>query len=123
MSGSGWGRQSRANGSAVSRGSGAMPSLPATAPSSESFSEVLRRYFHHSGSSITQLAHGSWLDSGYVSRLLSQNWDPLNPPLVQDERPKQPSRDAVIRLGLGLGLAVHEVDELLMAAGYAPLVR
>lgn len=91
--------------------------------SAESFSEVLRRYFHRAGSSVTQLAYRSWLDIGYVSRLLSQNCDPLNPRLPVGSKAKQPSRDAVIRLGLGLGLEIHELDELLLAAGYAPLVR
>jgi hypothetical protein len=34
-----------------------------------------------------------------------------------------PSRDALILLGgWGLDLAVHEVDEVLMAADYKPLV-
>jgi hypothetical protein len=42
---------------------------------------------------------------------------------VTDGRIRQPTRDAVIKLGLGLGLAVDEMDELLLAAGYAPLVR
>ena len=42
---------------------------------------------------------------------------------VSDGRIRHPSRDAVIKLGLGLGLGVDEMDELLLAAGYAPLVR
>lgn len=88
-----------------------------------SFSGILRRHFHNSGLSITALAHLSWLDIGYVSRLLNQNSDPLNPSLASDQRSKHPSRDAVIRLGLGLRLALEDLDELLMAAGYAPLVR
>jgi hypothetical protein len=29
----------------------------------------------------------------------------------------------VIRLGLALGLQLEQMDELLLAAGYAPLVR
>ena len=100
-----------------------MPDARTEGETAESFSELLRRYFQRSGTSITRLASRSWLDIGYVSRLLSQDWDPLNPTLASGPKPKQPSRDAVIRLGLGLGLAVHELDELLLAAGYAPLVR
>ncbi len=87
------------------------------------FSGILRRHFRNSGLSITALAHLSWLDIGYVSRLLNQDSDPLNPPITPDQKSKHPSRDAVIRLGLGLRLALEDLDELLMAAGYAPLVR
>ena len=65
-----------------------------------------------------QVARDAWLDesaacperSRRVSRLLS------------GER-SNPSREAIILLGgWGLGLAVEEVDELLLAADYKPLV-
>lgn len=49
--------------------------------SSDSFSDILRNHFRRSELSITQLAHRSWLDIGYVSRLLNQDCDPLNPRL------------------------------------------
>ncbi len=49
---------------------------------------------------------------------------PLNPRAgAGGKRPRQPSRDTVIRLGVGLRLPLHDIDDLLMAAGYAPLVR
>jgi len=66
---------------------------------------VLRRGKHQA-----QVARDAWLDESYVSRLLS------------GER-SNPSREAIILLGgWGLGLAVEEVDELLLAADYKPLV-
>ena len=66
---------------------------------------VLRRGKHQA-----QVARDAWLDESYVSRLLS------------GER-SNPSREAIILLGgWGLGLAVEEVDELLLATDYKPLV-
>ena len=66
---------------------------------------VLRR-----GKMQAQVACAAWLDESYVSRLLS------------GER-SNPSREAIILLGgWGLGLAVEEVDELLLATDYKPLV-
>src|SRR3990172_8886802 len=60
--------------------------------------------------SQAQIARGAWLEESYVSRLLSGERD-------------NPSRDALILLGnWGLELAVEEVDELLLAADYKPLV-
>jgi len=57
-----------------------------------------------------QISRDAWLDESYVSRLFS------------GER-TNPSRDALVLLGAwGLELAVEEVDELLMAADYKPLV-
>ena len=57
-----------------------------------------------------QIARDCWLADSYVSRLLSG--DRLNP-----------SRDALVLLGCwGLELSVDEMDELLIAADYKPLV-
>ncbi|MEX2158129.1 MAG: hypothetical protein WEB04_01885 [Dehalococcoidia bacterium] len=74
---------------------------------------LLQRYGDRAklrGKRQSQIARDAWLDESYLSRLLS------------GER-ENPSRDAVILLGaFGLGLAVEEVDELLMAADYKPLV-
>ncbi|HXG35378.1 MAG TPA: helix-turn-helix transcriptional regulator [Dehalococcoidia bacterium] len=62
------------------------------------------------GKSQAQIARDAWLDESYVSRLFS------------GER-SNPSREALILLGCwGLELAVEEVDELLLAADYKPLV-
>lgn len=88
----------------------------------ETFSEVLRRLMKTRGMSAPRLADRSWLDSAYVWRLTREEVDILNR-RVGDGRIRHPSRDAVIKLGLGLGLRVDEMDELLLAAGYAPLVR
>ena len=88
----------------------------------ESFSAVLQRLMKARGMSAPRLAARSWLDSAYVWRLTREEVDILNR-RVGDGRIRHPSRDAVIKLGLGLGLGVDEMDELLLAAGYAPLVR
>lgn len=62
------------------------------------------------GKSQAQIARDAWLDNSYVSRLLSG-------------QRANPSRDALILLGSwGLELSVDEVDELLIAADFRPLV-
>src|SRR6266540_2989763 len=88
----------------------------------ETFSTVLCRLMKARRMSAPRLADRSWLDSAYVWRLTREEVDILNR-RVGDGRIRHPSRDAVIKLGLGLGLCVDEMDELLLAAGYAPLVR
>ena len=80
----------------------------------DSLSALLRKYSDklrfRKGKRQADVARDAWLDESYVSRLIS------------GERTK-PSRDALILLGSwGLELAVHELDELLMAADYKPLV-
>lgn len=71
------------------------------------YSERVRR---QKGKTQAQIARDSWLADSYVSRLLSG--DRLNP-----------SRDALVLLGCwGLELSVDEMDELLIAAEYKPLV-
>lgn len=88
----------------------------------ETFATVLQRFMRERRFSMTRLAEGSWLDVAYIWRMIRQEIDPLNP-LVGQQRGKQPRRDAVIRLGLALNLRIEQMDELLLAAGYAPLVR
>jgi transcriptional regulator with XRE-family HTH domain len=83
-------------------------------PRGESLTELLQKYGERvrrlKGKEQAQMARDAWLDESYVSRLFS------------GER-ANPSRDALILLGnWGLELAVEEVDELLMAAIYKPLV-
>lgn len=90
--------------------------------SEPSFTTCLNRYLRRSGLSLTQLARRSWLDISYVSRLVNLETDPLNP-RVGEGRGRQASRDTVIRLGIALQLPMEELDELLLSAGYAPLVR
>ena len=88
----------------------------------ESFTACLNRHIRRSGLSLSQLARRSWLDISYVSRLVNLECDPLNPRRGEG-RGRQPSRDTVIRLGIALQLPMEELDELLLSAGYAPLVR
>jgi transcriptional regulator with XRE-family HTH domain len=79
----------------------------------ESLSVLLREYADRvlrNGKTQAQVARDAWLDESYVSRLLSGERD-------------NPSRDALLLLaGWGLGLAVEETDELLVAADYKPLI-
>ena len=80
----------------------------------ESLTELLQKYGERvrrlKGKIQAQISRDAWLDESYVSRLFS------------GER-TNPSRDALVLLGAwGLELAVEEVDELLMAADYKPLV-
>jgi hypothetical protein len=56
------------------------------------------------------ISRDSWLDTSYVCRLINGTRS-------------HPSRDALILLGVwGMELDVHEMDELLIAAEYKPLV-
>ena len=76
----------------------------------ESLSGLLRKFSDRlrfrKSKNQAQIAGDAWLDESYVSRLIS------------GER-AHPSRDALILLGAwGLELAVHELDEVLMAADY-----
>ena len=89
----------------------------------ESFTACLNRHLRRSGLSLSQLARRSWLDISYVSRLVNLHCDPLNPRVGEPSEHRRPSRDAVIRLGLAMQLPLESLDELLLAAGYAPLVR
>jgi transcriptional regulator with XRE-family HTH domain len=86
----------------------------ATQVTGSSLTELLRKYADRvmrvKGKTQAQIARDAWLDESYVSRLVSGERD-------------NPSRDALLLLaGWGLELAVEEVDELLMAADYKPLV-
>lgn len=89
----------------------------------ESFTTCLNRQLRRSGMSLTQLARRSWLDISYVSRLVHLRCDPLNPRIGDQGEKRRPSRDAVIRLGLAMQLPMEDMDELLLSAGYAPLIR
>jgi hypothetical protein len=89
----------------------------------ESFTACLNRHLRRSELSLTALARRSWLDISYVSRLVHLPCDPLNPRYDDRGEKRRPSRDTVIRLGLAMQLPIEDLDELLLAAGYAPLVR
>jgi hypothetical protein len=80
----------------------------------ETLSDMLRRYSEkvrfRKNKRQAAISRDAWLDESYVSRLIS------------GER-SHPSRDALILLGgWGLELDVHELDEVLIAAEYKPLV-
>jgi transcriptional regulator with XRE-family HTH domain len=75
-----------------------------------SFTEALQTYRAQTSKSQADISRDAWIDEGYLSKLLSGEKD-------------NPSRDALIRLAtFGLDLPVEGVDDLLLAAGYAPLV-
>ena len=78
------------------------------------FSITLKTLREKSGKSRYRLAQCSGLDEGYLGRLES------------GER-RNPSRDTVIKIGLALvqgttEVSIHDVQELLLAAGFAPLL-
>lgn len=75
-----------------------------------SFTSLLKSHCEQNGrlryDAVATAAH---LDAAYVYRL------------IKGEK-CHPSSNTVIRLALALRLSVAQTDELLMAAGYAPLV-
>ncbi len=82
--------------------------------------ETIRRFRERAGKSVPALATETSIDRMYLYRLEKQDADWLNRPL-EGGPVKQPSRDLIIRIGVGLALTCDEMDELLMLAGYAPL--
>ena len=79
------------------------------------FAETLKRLRLRAGKSRYRLAQYSGIDQAYILRLESR------------ER-SNPSRDVVLMLALALventeRIGVYDIDELLLAAGYAPLRR
>ncbi len=84
--------------------------LPDRLPLTILLGKYTERVRRSKGKTQAQIARDSWLGDSYVSRLLSG--ERLNP-----------SRDALVLLGCwGLELSVDEMDELLIAAEYKPLV-
>ena len=76
-----------------------------------SFSSLLRNHCERNGTChYDALAAAAHLDTAYVYRL------------IKGEK-SHPSPNAIIRLALALQLTVSQTDELLMAAGYMPLVH
>lgn len=79
------------------------------------FADMLRKLRLRAGKSRYRLAQYSGIDQAYVQRLET------------GER-GNPSRDVVLMLALALvenseTVGLHDVDEFLLAAGYAPLRR
>jgi transcriptional regulator with XRE-family HTH domain len=77
------------------------------------FGRTLRRLRLKTGKSRYRLAQYSGIDQAYLQRL-------------ETEERRNPSRDVVLALALALVegshlVSVDQVDELLLAAGYAPL--
>lgn len=79
-------------------------------PEEASFTALLQSHCEINGNAHYDLvAAAAHLDAAYVYRLIKGD-------------KSHPSSNTVIRLALALHLTVSETDELLMAAGYAPLV-
>ena len=79
------------------------------------FAETLRTLRQRSGKSIYRLAQYSGIDQSYILRL-------------ETGEKANPSRDVVMMLGLALvhdsvSVGIHDVEELLMSAEYAPFRR
>ena len=78
------------------------------------FSGTLKRLRERSGKSRYRVAQFCGLDEAYLARLES------------GER-RNPTRDTVMKIGLALvqdstEVSIHDVNELLLSAGFAPLL-
>ena len=74
----------------------------------------LRMLRKRCGKSIYELSKISGLDPGFIGRI--------------EQGARGASRETVLRLGLALvhasnAITLHDIDELLLDAGFAPLVR
>lgn len=79
-------------------------------PDDLDFTKTFKRFCERNGRSRHDaIAAEAHLDAAYVYRL-------------QMGEKRHPSANVVIRLAIALKLTVSETDELLMSAGYAPLV-
>lgn len=79
------------------------------------FASTLKQLRLKAGKSKYRLAQYSGLDQAYIHRL-------------ENGERRNPSRDVVLMLAIALvensdGVNVHDVDELLLSAEYAPLKR
>ena len=70
--------------------------------------ETLSHYLERDGRSLNRVAQAALIDVAYVWRLC-------------EGARRGPSRDLLIRLGLALRLEPEELDDLLVAADYAPI--
>ncbi len=73
-------------------------------------SELLMQLRAESGLSFKALSALCYVDTAYLYRL-------------EHGQSQRPSRDVLIKIGIGLGLDVQAVDELLTVAGHLPLLR
>ncbi|MBI2888069.1 MAG: helix-turn-helix domain-containing protein [Chloroflexi bacterium] len=69
---------------------------------------MIQALINRDGRSLNQVAQAALIDVGYLWRL-------------REGARAHPSRDVLIRLGLALRLEPEELDELLVAADYAPV--
>ena len=79
------------------------------------FGETLKKLRTGAGKSRYRLAHYSGINEAYILRL-------------ENGQRSNPSRDVVMMLGLALveksdSVAIWDIDEMLLSAGYAPLRR
>lgn len=74
----------------------------------EALAELIESFLERDGRSLNQIAHAALMDVGYLWRLRSGE-------------KRKPSRDVLIRLGLALHLEPEDLDEVLVAADYAPI--
>ncbi len=88
--------------------------------SENTLGRVLRSYRERAGLTPSDIAAKVHIDRMYIHKLEGQCTDWLNRPL-HGGPVRQPSRDLIIRFIIALQLDINEADELLMAAGYAPL--
>ncbi len=87
-----------------------IPGHPRPNLAPDSLAGILVRQRSLSGKINAEIARDAWIDEGYVSKLLAGE-------------KYRPSRDALIRLAaFGLSLSIPDVNELLMAAEYLPIV-
>jgi hypothetical protein len=70
--------------------------------------QTLGAYLERDGRSLNRVAQAALIDVAYLWRL-------------REGARRAPSRDLLIRLGLALRLEPEELDELLVAADYAPI--
>jgi transcriptional regulator with XRE-family HTH domain len=73
------------------------------------FQVLLNQRRIQAGLSFQQLSERSWVNVAYLYQL-------------ETGRKAKPGRDVVIKIGIGLGLSVEEVDELLQASGHLPIL-
>lgn len=79
-------------------------------PAAQTFNTLLKERRAEAGLSYHQLSERTDIDTAYILSL-------------EHGTKNNPSRDIVIRLGIGLGLDVQEIDELVTSAGHLSLIR
>jgi transcriptional regulator with XRE-family HTH domain len=73
-------------------------------------SEKLEQLRAESGLSYQHLSERCYVDVAYLHRL-------------ESGRASRPSRDVLIKIGVGLGLDIESLDDLIKLAGHWPLLR